>query len=89
MEVPRPIRELIVTLRNERKSIREIGKIVQKNPSTVHNIIKKYGNVISRPRSGRPPKLNSFHKRQILKSVREEPRTSAQKISQELSSGYV
>lgn len=91
MEVPKPIRELIVSLRNQGKTLREIGRIVDKRPGTVCKIIKRYeeiGCASSRPRSGRPPKLNSVHEREICKAVHGNPSTSAQVIANNLSRDY-
>lgn len=60
-ETSEDMRKLIVKLRNEGKSFREIGKVVNRCHGTVKKIIDKYKDTKSIrnfPRSGRPRKLN-------------------------------
>ena len=56
------MRELIIKLYKEKKSLCQIAKIVGKTHSTVQSIVKKFemtGSVNTLPRSGRPKILNS------------------------------
>lgn len=74
----------IVTLSNEGKSLRDIGKIVKKPFSTVRYIIKKFKNskcFENLPRSGRPKILNNREERVILKEVQNNPKISAQTLA--------
>ncbi|GIY53507.1 uncharacterized protein CDAR_235081 [Caerostris darwini] len=53
-------RKIIIKLRNERKTLREIGKIVGRTHSSILRVINNYTSsksIISKPRSGRPSKL--------------------------------
>lgn len=84
MEIPILIRELIVKLREEGKSLREIAGIVKKSHSTIQYIINRYKETKSfedRKRSNRPQKLEVDHKRAILRTIRIELKTSAPKLT--------
>ena len=51
------MRELIIKLHKEKKSLHQIAKIVGKTHSTVQSVVKKFemtGSVNALPRSGRP-----------------------------------
>lgn len=82
------MKNLIVKLWKEKKSIRDIAEIVKKPHSTVHYVInnyKRYG-FFHRPNgSGRPKKISSPQlERRILRFVKENPTISAVKIAREL-----
>ncbi|GIX79564.1 uncharacterized protein CEXT_51431 [Caerostris extrusa] len=70
-------RKIIIKLRNEGKTLREIGKIVGRTHSSIQRVINNYTSsksIISKPRSGRPSKLTAREKRYVFKSVRLNPR---------------
>ncbi|GIY75022.1 hypothetical protein CEXT_704891 [Caerostris extrusa] len=70
-------RKIIIKLRNEGKTLREIGKIVGRTHSSIQRVINNYTSsksIISNPRSGRPSKLTTREKRYVFKSVRLNPR---------------
>lgn len=78
------MRELIIKLHKEKKSLRQIAKIVGKTHSTVQSVVKKFemtGSVNTLPRSGRPKILNSRDRRNIIRKVNENPRISAPKLA--------
>ncbi|GIX75761.1 hypothetical protein CDAR_131 [Caerostris darwini] len=53
-------RKIIIKLRNEGKTLREIGKIVGRTHSSIQRVINNYTSskfIISKARSGRPSKL--------------------------------
>ncbi|GIX82354.1 hypothetical protein CEXT_311231 [Caerostris extrusa] len=55
-------RKIIIKLRNEGKTLREIGKIVGRTHSSIQRVINNYTSsksIISKPRSGRPSKLTA------------------------------
>lgn len=82
--MPTEMRELVIKLRQEKKSLREIAQIIGRTHSTVQKIIKKYnttGNIENTPRTGRPKKLTYRDERSVLRMVREQPRTSAPQIA--------
>ncbi|GIY98674.1 uncharacterized protein CEXT_425782 [Caerostris extrusa] len=64
-------RKIIIKLRNEGKTLREIGKIVGRTHSSIQRVINNYTSsksIISKPRSGRPSKLTAREKRYVFKS---------------------
>ncbi|GIX76710.1 uncharacterized protein CEXT_761961, partial [Caerostris extrusa] len=64
-------RTIIIKLRNEGKTFREIGKIVGRTHSSIQRVINNYTSsksIISKPRSGRPSKLTAREKRYVFKS---------------------
>ncbi|GIY98960.1 hypothetical protein CEXT_241851 [Caerostris extrusa] len=73
-------RKIIIKLRNEGKTLREIGKIVGRTHSSIQRVINNYTSsksIISKPRSGRPSKLTAREQRYVFKSIRLNPRISA------------
>lgn len=71
------LRNVIVKLRNEKKSYGEIAKIVGKSRSSVQTVIHNFninGNVFSKKRTGRPRKLNERDARYIRRRVHANPR---------------
>ncbi|GIY24803.1 uncharacterized protein CDAR_23631 [Caerostris darwini] len=80
-------RKVIIKLRNERKTLREIGKIVGRTHSSIQRVINNYTSwksIISKPRSGRPSKLTAREKRYVFKSVHLNPRISAFQIANDV-----
>jgi len=78
------MRELIIKLHLEKKSLREIAKTVGKTHSTIQSVIKKFkntGSVDTLPRKGRPKILSSRDKRNIIKKIVINPRLSAPKLA--------
>ncbi|GIZ01371.1 hypothetical protein CEXT_19301 [Caerostris extrusa] len=72
-------RKIIIKLRNEGKTLREIGKIVGRTHSSIQRVINNYTSsksIISKPRSKRQSKLTAREKRYVFKSVRLNPRIS-------------
>ncbi|GIY33294.1 uncharacterized protein CDAR_382841 [Caerostris darwini] len=72
-------RKIIIKLRNEGKTLREIGKIVGRTHSSIQREINNYTSsksIISKKHSGRPSKLTAREKRYIFKSVRLNPHES-------------
>ncbi|GIY61493.1 uncharacterized protein CDAR_226811 [Caerostris darwini] len=68
-------RKIIIKLRNEGKTLREIGKIVGRTHSSIKRVINNYTSsksIISKPRSRRPSKLTAREKRYVFKSVIQE-----------------
>ncbi|GIY54461.1 uncharacterized protein CEXT_230431 [Caerostris extrusa] len=63
-------RKIIIKLRNEGKTLREIGKIVGRTHSSIQRVINNYTSsksIISKPRSGCPSKLTAREKRYVFK----------------------
>lgn len=91
MEVPTEIRALIIRLREEGQSFRKIAKTVNKSHATVQYIVnrqKEIETLSNRPRSGRPRKLDSNQRRAILRTVVENPMTSAPKLAGMVNKDY-
>ncbi|GFT23213.1 uncharacterized protein TNCV_1859171 [Trichonephila clavipes] len=77
-------RKIIIKLRNEGKTLREIGKIVGRTHSSIQRVINNYTSsksVISKPRFERPSKLTIREKRYVFKSIRLNPRLSTSQIA--------
>ncbi|GFX28862.1 uncharacterized protein TNCV_4251011 [Trichonephila clavipes] len=80
-------RKIIIKLRNEGKTLREIGKIVDRTHSSIQRMANNYTSsksVISKPRFGRPSKLSLREKRYVFKSMRLNPRLSASQIANDI-----
>lgn len=81
-------RKIILDLHKEKKSLREIGKIVRRNHCTIKKIIDKYTTrhtIENLPRSGRPKKLTDSEVRTIVREVRNNPVSSAVNISKKIA----
>ncbi|GIZ00851.1 uncharacterized protein CEXT_350411 [Caerostris extrusa] len=77
-------RKIIIKLRNEGKTLREIGKFVGRTHSAIQRVINNYTSsksIISKPRSERPSKLTAREKRYVFKSVCLNPRISTFQIA--------
>lgn len=86
-EVPIAVRKLVIKLRNENISMKEIGETVELSKATVQTIIKNVkntGRFESESRSGRPSKLNRRIRRTIIRQVNAQPRLTARSIANEL-----
>lgn len=82
------VRELVLKLRNEGKTFREIGSIINRSHNTVKKIVDKYekfGRIENCPGAGRKKILNEAEIRSIVRDVKKNPFKSAVKISQEVS----
>ncbi|GFW07858.1 uncharacterized protein TNCV_3919911 [Trichonephila clavipes] len=80
-------RKIIIKLRNEGKTLREIGKTVGRTHSSNQRVINNYTSsksVISKPRFGRPSKLTLREKSYVFKSIRLNPRLSASQIANDI-----
>ena len=87
-EIPLAMRRLIIKLRDEGKSLRQIGKIVDKPHSSVQRVIENFlntGNLSVRPRCGRPKKLSIREERNIIRKIKINPKLSASNIATELN----
>lgn len=81
------IREFVLKLRNEGKTFREIGTIINRSHNTAKKIVdkyKKYGKVENRPGAGRRKILKEAEIRSIVRDVKRNPFKSAVKISEEV-----
>jgi len=91
MEIPIDIRKLVVQLREDGNSLRNIAQIIKKSHSSVQYIINRYnetGSFEDRKRTGRPQKLKSHQKRAILRQVVMEPKISAPKLAGMIDTDY-
>lgn len=82
------LRKIVIALHCEGKSLREIGKIVEKSFSTVRNIVNKYnfsGRIKDFPKTGRPKKLSNRQVKLICREVKNKPSSSAVKIAEQIS----
>lgn len=76
-EISLEIRKLIVEHKNNGKSLREISEIVGHPKSSIQTVSRNYktsNNLISKPRSGRPPKITQRIKRHIINEIDKNPR---------------
>lgn len=82
------IRRIIIDLQKKGKSLREIGKIVGRSHNTVKNIIDKYAKhhtLENLAGAGRPKRLSITDERAVVREVKENPTSSAVKISEKMS----
>ncbi|GFT64805.1 hypothetical protein TNCV_2256531 [Trichonephila clavipes] len=71
-ESSKDLKDAIIKLYKERKSQRQIVKIIGKSPATVQKIIEKFqaeGNTLNKPRTGRPPISTDRERRIIVGNV--------------------
>ena len=81
-------REIMIKLALDGKSIREIGKIVGRSPSTVHGIVRKYqdyGITSNKKRKGRKPILDETEKRDIVLQILRDPNQNVRKLTTEIA----
>lgn len=86
-EIPEPFRKTVIKLRNDGKSLNEIGQLLNLKKSTVQTIIKnfqKYGNFESKARTGRPRILDNRTDRAIIRCIQENSKQSAVEINRKL-----
>lgn len=86
-EIAVDTRAIIIKLRGEGKTLREIGNIVKRTHSTIQRIVNNFEDtksLHSKPRSGRPQLLSDRDKRYVVVKVRQNPKLSAPKISSDL-----
>lgn len=87
-KVENAIREFIVKLHFENKSLREIGKIVGKSHPTVQSIINKYKThrtVNNLPGTGREKILLIQTERYIVREIKQFPKTSIPKLTHDIT----
>ncbi|XP_035256553.1 uncharacterized protein LOC118218166 [Anguilla anguilla] len=86
-EVSMPVKQAIIKLKNEKKSIRDIAETLGVSKSTVWNIIKKQertGQLINSKSSGRPRKTSVVDDQKILSIVKKKPFSTAEQIKNTL-----
>lgn len=85
------VRNLVIKHFSDGKSVREIGKIVDRSHSTVHNIIKRFksfNSVENRAKGGRKRIFTDSDERWIVQQIKKNPRLSAPKLTA-LASQYL
>ena len=78
-------RKIIEHLWKKRKSLSEIGQIVESTHSSVQRVVdnfKNTGALVTKPRLGRPPKLTDLEKIVIVYTVKENSRLTSSKIAE-------
>lgn len=86
-ELSLPVKQSIIKLKNENKSIREIAKTLGVAKSTIWSILKKVehtGDLMNNHRSGRPRKTTEGEDRRILSLVKKNPFTTVGQIKSTL-----
>ena len=85
------IRELIISHRQDGKSIREIVRMVKVPRSTVYDIIMKHeatGSVKNRPRSGRKRAISKRADRTIQQTILKDRRLSAKSLVEKIKNDF-
>lgn len=86
-KIPLDTRNLMVQLREERKSFREIANMVKIIRAAVQSIIKNFnlrGTTSNKLRSGCPTKLNTRDVRTIIRKVQNNLKINASKLTQHI-----
>lgn len=86
-ELSLPVKQSIIKLKNENKSIREIAKTLGVAKSTIWSILKKAehtGDLMNNHRSGRPRKTTEGDDRRIISLVKKNPFTTVGQIKNTL-----
>lgn len=84
-QTPLNIRELIISHHKSGKGIREIGRMVGRSHSTVHNIIKRYKefqSVENRSKKSKSTIFSESDKRFLVRKIKENPFLSRLKLAQ-------
>lgn len=84
-------RKIILKLRDEGKSYREIARTIGRSHSSVQYVVQNFkstNSILSKPRSGRPSKLTEREKRTILGSVKQNPRITAIQIKSNIKESF-
>lgn len=77
------MRQLVIKLNLDGKSIRDIGKIVDRSPATIHGIIRRYRDecrVENKSRQGQGRILNDHEERRLMKEVKKNPLQTAREL---------
>lgn len=77
-------RKIILSAYKQNKTIREICTLVNRPRTTIAGIIKRFKDDPTceyQTRSGRPPALSVREKREIVKIIKKEPKTSSSEIA--------
>lgn len=85
------IRQLIVKLNLEGKTVRKIAELVGKSKSTVHDVIKRFRNefrLANKSREGQGKILNEREERSILKEIKGDPFKTANDLKISLKSRF-
>ena len=80
-------KQAIVNLRENGKSIRAIAQTLAIASTTIWNVLRKKetsGILSNRPRKGRPRKTSAVDNRNIVRAVKEDPKTTVSNISNNL-----
>ena len=80
-------RQIVIRNFESGRSFREIGKIINRSSSTVQYIIKRYrkeNRITNRPRKAPNKKFNEHDERWIRRKIKENPRLSAPKLTNEV-----
>ena len=74
------------------KSQRNTGELVKKSRATNHYLhyqeIPNYKKIAGKPRTGRPRKIESLHRRAFLRTIIQNPKISAANLSRMLQKDY-
>lgn len=82
-EITEAEKKIIISLHKKKKSLREIGQILNRSFATIQYIIKKFkndGSTANVGRSGRPKKLTERERYAIRREIQKNPKISAPKL---------
>lgn len=82
-EITQEEKKIILRLHEQKKSYRDIGKILNRSRYTIRNIVKKFKNkesLINRRRSGRPRKLTIREERVIIRNMKKKPKITSTEL---------
>lgn len=86
-QIPIEIRNLIIKHHKSGKSVREIGKIVERSHSSVHNVIKRFNDnkqIKNKSKKSNRKIFTEVDERWIVRKIRQNPKLSAVKITNEV-----
>lgn len=86
-QIPIEIRKLIIEHHKTGKSVREIGKIIKRSHSSVHNIIKRYKNnnqIENKTKKSNRKIFTEADERLIVRKIKKNPKLSAVKLTNEI-----
>lgn len=91
-EIPEDIRRKVVEAHESGKGYKLISKAIGLPKTTIRAILRKwkrFGTVVTLPRSGRPPKISPRARREIIREVMKNPCTTSKDLQATLASSNI
>ncbi|XP_027016653.1 uncharacterized protein DDB_G0290685-like [Tachysurus fulvidraco] len=91
-EIPEDVRRQVVEAHESGKGYKQISKVIGLPKTTIRGILRKwkrFGTVVTLPRSGRPSKISPRARREIIREVMKNPCTTSRDLQATLASSNI